>query len=112
MDIRTLVLGLGVFCATFLVGWWLNIGAVFHGSGVAQPQPAAVAEAAGTSGQGQAQGQPAQRFIAHVPVSYGPQSSSAQPRPQTRLPQVKYAQEPKAKASSNSRSPKIGIRRR
>jgi len=28
MDIRTLGLGLGlgVFCATFAVGWWLNIG--------------------------------------------------------------------------------------
>ena len=40
MDIRTLVLGLGVFCATFLVGWWFNIGAAFYGS--AAPQPAAL----------------------------------------------------------------------
>jgi hypothetical protein len=116
MDIRTLVLGLGVFGATFLVGWWLNIGSVFYGS-ASQPRPAAAAEVPATSGQGQSQGQPAQRFVAHVPVllDTGTQSQTAQPKATAaRLPQVKYAQEPKAKASSNSSSskPAIRIRRR
>lgn len=26
LDLRTIALGLGIFCATFLVGWWLDIG--------------------------------------------------------------------------------------
>lgn len=112
MDIRTLVLGLGVFCATFLVGWWFNIGAAFYGSGASQAQPVAATEAAATSGQGQSQGQSGPRFVAHVPVSTGSQSQTAQPKaPAAKLPQVKYAQEPKAKPSSaNSSSPKPGIR--
>ena len=45
MDFRTLALGVGVFCATFLVGWWLNIGSLWHlGIGAARlrtaPAPA------------------------------------------------------------------------
>jgi hypothetical protein len=31
MDFRTLLLGVGVFCATFLVGWWLNVGGLSAG---------------------------------------------------------------------------------
>ena len=115
MDIRTLVLGLGVFCATFLVGWWLNIGGLFYGTGASQAQPAAAAaEGPVTSGQGQTQGQTTQRFVAHVPVSTGPQSSTAQPKaPSARLPQVKYAQEPKAKTATVSKpGMRIRIRRR
>lgn len=46
MDIRTLVLGLGVFCATFLVGWWLNIGGLATGMSAARPVPEAQAPAA------------------------------------------------------------------
>ena len=39
MDFRTLALGVGVFCATFLVGWWLNIGGLASGyRGPAQPR--------------------------------------------------------------------------
>ena len=117
MDVRTLVLGLGVFCATFLVGWWLNIGSVFYGA--SQPRSAVAAEGSATSGQGQSQGQPGPRFVAHVPVpvSTGPQrATTAQPKaPAAKLPQVKYAQEPKAKASSpgsSSAKPAIRIRRR
>jgi hypothetical protein len=115
MDIRTIALGIGVFCATFLVGWWFNIGTVFYGSGAPQPRSAAAAEIPATSGQGQSSAEPTQRFVAHVPVSTGSQSTTAQPSaPSARLPQVKYAQEPKAKGSSaksnNSSSPKPGIR--
>ncbi len=114
MDIRTLVLGLSVFCATFLVGWWLNIGAIFYGTGAPQARPVAAAEGPATSGQGQTQGQSTQRFVAHVPVSTGPQSSTAQPKaPLARLPQVKYAQEPKAKTATVSKpGVRIRIRRR
>jgi hypothetical protein len=115
MDIRTLVLGFGVFCVTFLVGWWLNIGSVFY-AGTSQRRPAMAAEGSATTGQGQSQGQPGPRFVAHVPVpvSTGTQRpATAQPKvPAARLPQVKYAQEPKAKASSNSSSAKPAIRRR
>jgi hypothetical protein len=121
MDIRTLVLGLGVFCARFLLGWWLNIGTMFYGSGASQPRPVAAAEPA-TTGQGKSQAQPAQRFVAHVPVpvSSGSQSQSVQPKAPpaaAKVPQVKYAQQPKAKASNSSSSnssskPAIRIRRR
>src|SRR5688572_9187995 len=31
MDFRTFLLGVGVFCATFVVGWWLNIGGLAAG---------------------------------------------------------------------------------
>jgi hypothetical protein len=37
MDVRTIVLGAGVFCATFLVGWWLNIGNLVAGISLARP---------------------------------------------------------------------------
>ncbi|MBX9774748.1 MAG: hypothetical protein K2Y71_10065 [Xanthobacteraceae bacterium] len=108
MDIRTLVLGLGVFCATFLLGWWLNIGSVLYGGGTPQPRPALAAESASTTGQGRA-------LVAHVPVSSASQSQTAQPKaPAARLPQIRYAQEPKAKTSSGSSSsrPAIRVRRR
>jgi hypothetical protein len=41
MDIRTLTLGIGAFCATFLVGWWFNIGGL--AAGFAKPGPASAA---------------------------------------------------------------------
>jgi hypothetical protein len=118
MDIRTLVLGLGVFCATFVVGWWFNIGAALHGTRASQPQPVVAGEAAATSGQGQSQAQPAQRYVVHRPVSTGAQNTATeQPKMPlaAKLPQVKYAQQPKAKAStanSASSKPAVRVRRR
>jgi hypothetical protein len=46
MDFRTIALGVGVFCATFLVGWWLNIGGLASGRSASpsvgeMPAPAA-----------------------------------------------------------------------
>jgi hypothetical protein len=31
LDVRTLALGLAVFCATFAAGWWLNVGNLVSG---------------------------------------------------------------------------------
>jgi hypothetical protein len=39
MDLRTLAFGVGVFCATFLVGWWLNIGGMASGWGISVAKP-------------------------------------------------------------------------
>jgi hypothetical protein len=41
LDLRTLVLGVAVFGATFLVGWWLNIGTLMGAMVSARPAPAA-----------------------------------------------------------------------
>ena len=113
MDIRTLVLGLGVFCATFLIGWWLNIGAFIYGTGASHARSAAAVPV--TAGQGEAQRQPAQRsnIVTHVPLTTSSQTPSAQPKvAQAKLPQVKYAQEPQAKADSPKRGLRIRIGRR
>jgi hypothetical protein len=52
-DLRTLGLAAGAFCATFLVGWWLNIGNLAAGIGVsAKPAgEAPVTQAAPASNQ-------------------------------------------------------------
>jgi hypothetical protein len=46
MDFRTIALGVTAFCATFLVGWWLNLGSLASGLPFARP----AAEAAVTTG--------------------------------------------------------------
>lgn len=54
MDLRTIALGIGVFCATFLVGWWLNIGGLAAGKAPVRPAmeaPAPTAQPAATVGQ-------------------------------------------------------------
>ena len=49
LDLRTLGLGLGVFCVTFLVGWWLNVGSLASAIGGAdaktKPAPQTVGQA-------------------------------------------------------------------
>ena len=47
LDLRTLGLGIGVFCATFLVGWWLNVGSLASvvGSTATKTEPQAVGRA-------------------------------------------------------------------
>jgi len=81
MDVRTLGLGLGVFCATFAVGWWLNIGTLAYGTWYARPAPmAAPVMAAATPA-------PVAQAVADVQTS-APQAKPAQPR----LPRVKSAQ--------------------
>jgi hypothetical protein len=83
MDLRTLVLGVSVFCATFVVGWWLNIAAIFHGTGTFTgtfrgPQAAMTPT---TTGQGQQQ--QTARVIVPVPVptrsSQGSSTPAAKP---------------------------------
>ncbi len=87
MDIRTLVLGLGVFCATFLIGWWLNISAFVYGTGASQARPAAVAavpaSAAATTGQSTQRSQ-----VVHVPPMASAQPKASAPK----FSQVKSAQ--------------------
>jgi hypothetical protein len=78
MDLRTLVLGVSVFCATFLVGWWLNIGAVFYGTGTPRAQAGAsqslLAPAPSTTGQAQQ----TMRVVVPIPTRSS-QSPSAPP---------------------------------
>ena len=101
MDIRTLVLGLGVFCATFLIGWWLNIGALVYGTGASQAQPAAVTavpvSAAATTGQSTQRSQ----VVAHVPQTPSAQSKAPAPK----LPQVKSAQGKNLQAQESQAKP-------
>jgi hypothetical protein len=111
MDIRTLVLGLGVFCATFLIGWWFNIGAIFYGTGAAPAQPVAAAATPATTGQGSSPTR--SHIVVHVP-----QTGTAPPqRTQVKMPRVKYAQDPQAKSVQAKSAPRksgfrIRIRRR
>jgi hypothetical protein len=91
MDIRTLVLALGVFCATFLVGWWLNIGTYVYSTGygtsASYARPAAVAAVPVMATTGQGSAAPGPQAVAHV------QTAPPQARPpQPKLPQVKSAQ--------------------
>lgn len=93
MDIRTLVLALGVFCATFLVGWWLNIGTYVYSTGYgtsasyARPANVVTAPVMASATTGQGSVAPASQAVAHV------QTTPPQARPpQPKLPQVKSAQ--------------------
>jgi hypothetical protein len=109
MDIRTLVLGLGVFCATFLIGWWLNIAAIFYGPGASQARPAAAVAAPATTGQGSSPTR--SHVVVHVPQT----RTAAPQRTPVRMPRVKYARDPQAKSAPSKSAPRrsgIRIRRR
>jgi hypothetical protein len=109
MDIRTLVLGLGVFCATFLIGWWLNISAFVYGTGALQAQPAAVAavpvSAAATTGQSTQRSQ-----VVHVPQMPSAQPKAPAPKANDVQPQDSFAKNSQAKPAP--RKSGIRIRRR
>jgi hypothetical protein len=84
MDLRTLVLGLGVFCATFLVGWWFNIGTMIYGPRTSQAQPVAVAAVPAAATTGQAQPTTRPQVVVRVPQGRSsqttlPQSAKAPP---------------------------------
>jgi hypothetical protein len=95
MDIRTLGLGLGVFCATFVVGWWLNIGTFAYGIWYARPATVAV---------------PVMVSATPAPVAQAvaaPQAKPAQPR----LPRVKSAQgKDLSQGPQGNAAPKPGTR--
>jgi hypothetical protein len=109
MDLRTLALGLGVFCATFVVGWWLNIGTWISGGGTFHARPAVAA----TPTQQSSTQVPPRPLVVHVP-SIG--SHQAQPKPSQhgtsgqRTAQVKDTRPAQPKAQS--RRLKIRLRRR
>jgi hypothetical protein len=48
MDFRTIAFGISVFCATFLAGWWFNIGSLASGISAVQPTTVGQAPAAQT----------------------------------------------------------------
>ncbi|MCC6890113.1 MAG: hypothetical protein IT536_16395 [Hyphomicrobiales bacterium] len=95
MDFRTLVLGLSVFCATFVVGWWLNIGGWLYPSRAPATALAAVAAPA------QQEPAPPSSSSSRVVVRTGPTYS---PPPSRTSP-------PKDAQSGESRS-RTSVRRR
>ena len=72
MDFRTLALGFGVFCATFLVGWWLNIG------GLAAGVPSRPAMETATSANQQTP--TSQKVAVQTPQSKASQSKDSRPQ--------------------------------
>jgi hypothetical protein len=99
MDLRTLILGLGAFCTSFLAGWWFNIGALIHGPRASQmQQPAAVASAPSAT-TGQAQPTMGSHIVVPVPVR-SPQSSTPAAKDAAKKAVVKTA-------VAQARSPKV-----
>jgi hypothetical protein len=69
LDLRTLGLGIGVFSATFLIGWWLNVGSLASAvGGPAAKAPTASEPAPQTVGQA-----PAVKVAARMPETPMPQ---------------------------------------
>jgi hypothetical protein len=113
MDIRTLVLAASIFCATFLAGWWLNIGAMLYGTATSHAQPAAVAAAPTTEQQAQSQtssgGRP--RVVLHLPQTPSTQAPRSK-APQAKAPRSAQAKEMQAQEARAPRKSSIRIRRR